>query len=1222
MRKILTLTLCLAFQYAFGQQIAFDSVKADVLRLVAGVNLSRASSGIVLDVGRPYADLTLFNGIASDSNRFDFFRYERVYNTLLDAQLSSNLPAFEIINAALEQSTTRYQLALAVTGGKYHRFAQNAEQSGKIRWVHDHFEDVGDAPSPFIACNLLAATLSRTYVEVGRVYDIVMPTAARIAIGGATLQEVKLDLRDGKGLQTITPGSGISFVPTTVGVSYIKVHAQVNGTPLITEIEVTAKGRPTQPNTPTVWPFVVDRIVNVLPRAGVHAGGTLHIGFAESNRPVGDVNQWLLRDPLIVLEGIDFNDVAPHIVQSGTTYEDIVSEFNFRNAQLSQGTNGRDLVFLNYNNSTASIQSNADLFKEVLAWVNANRQTNLVLADHPAVVVGISMGGLVARLGLAQLVQANNNVDNTFVSLLFTQDSPHSGANVPVAFQILARSLIASGRGIYAAINPTPISAAGIRMIGRLNQQVETILNGTYLRELIAIADCPAADNMLIAKFSFDGLTFNTNYSNAWLAWYQAQVANVPGAQYRFVPTTLGSECGIGQDDILNRIFYSYSVRFSSRPGSFRLIRHDHGLLVRLNGMPNESVGGSIVTFNIDDIVRVISLGNFAVYERRYNLVNLTANVDAGDGHKAWDFAPGGSLSTGDTPTNISTFSPVYLLDRFVVTYMTETTVRNFAFCFIPAASGLGQSVQSDLALFRPRNYFVNSPVVSPPIGASIANFSAERPRANNATNTMRHNFTHPFFTERSAALLRSEATNTAYTEANCPAACEPTQEILGPRFVCSPPGSNISLQVGAFPPGSTVTWTTTGGNLISGQGTGSAQFSNVLPNNINRFTVEAEVLTPQRCRLFGSRSFTVLGPAYVATADQPEISRSPAGGTRLTYLTHFSDQYQWIAFRSVGNNQPTVLGSSRGWVALPLNTPNVQIDILPPCTVVFYVRNRCQNQNLPETDYFSINLSFLPGGRFVKNPVVYQEDQTARATLYAGVDSSEIFGRPVEAELMDERDKVVWSGSFPDGRVDVNLEGLLPAHYILSAKNGDITWTLDLYLASPGKALVVSPNPARQGLDDSISVALTVPKSFGDYTYTLADFAGNPLFQTTSQAISAKLPIGDIAPGTYQVIVSGSGQSWSEDVDFLLKGMPYLTLSPNPAATNLRATLNDPVYPKLKASWEIFDTQGNFYYRGDDESNTNFISIPVSDLPLGRTYILKLTDGLSEYNKHFQIAR
>ena len=67
------------------------------------------------------------------------------------------------------------------------------------------------------------------------------------------------------------------------------------------------------------------------------------------------------------------------------------------------------------------ITRNAALFEEVLAWVNSQK----VSGAEANVVMGLSMGGLVARYGLAKMTKEGKD---TQTRLLVTHDSPHRGS--------------------------------------------------------------------------------------------------------------------------------------------------------------------------------------------------------------------------------------------------------------------------------------------------------------------------------------------------------------------------------------------------------------------------------------------------------------------------------------------------------------------------------------------------------------------------------------------------------------------------------------------------------------------------------------------------------------------------------------------------------------------------------------------------------------------------
>lgn len=93
-----------------------------------------------------------------------------------------------------------------------------------------------------------------------------------------------------------------------------------------------------------------------------------------------------------------------------------------------------DIVYIDWQQSFAPIEANADILKQVIQWVNTNKTTT-----EKNVVLGYSMGGLIARYALCQMEDDNTPHDvKTFISY----DSPHFGINIPTGYLFAARHFI------------------------------------------------------------------------------------------------------------------------------------------------------------------------------------------------------------------------------------------------------------------------------------------------------------------------------------------------------------------------------------------------------------------------------------------------------------------------------------------------------------------------------------------------------------------------------------------------------------------------------------------------------------------------------------------------------------------------------------------------------------------------------------------------------------
>lgn len=134
-----------------------------------------------------------------------------------------------------------------------------------------------------------------------------------------------------------------------------------------------------------------------------------------------------IKKPFIIIEGIDFlnnQDFDTHL----SLYNDGNGPLTNLNNSLiySLYNNGYDVIILDFDNATDYIQNNAMLLVSLI--------NNLSITDDNLVVMGFSMGGLVARYALTWM---ESNGQNHHTRLYISHDSPHKGANFPIGLQEL-----------------------------------------------------------------------------------------------------------------------------------------------------------------------------------------------------------------------------------------------------------------------------------------------------------------------------------------------------------------------------------------------------------------------------------------------------------------------------------------------------------------------------------------------------------------------------------------------------------------------------------------------------------------------------------------------------------------------------------------------------------------------------------------------------------------
>ena len=182
--------------------------------------------------------------------------------------------------------------------------------------------------------------------------------------------------------------------------------------------------------------------------------GTLAVG--EASFRMG--NDGVFDRPIILVEGFDFGSGwqdelhgygtvtwhgifggDPTHVPAGLDYRLMLDELHNR---------GADVIFLDFEFGTSSLQAKSALLRHVIELTDAHRQGN-----QPGILVGVSMGGVVGRMALSDL---EDDQVNHCIGQFYSIDAPHLGAVMPVGFQALVlglSSMSEEGMQMWQALN-------------------------------------------------------------------------------------------------------------------------------------------------------------------------------------------------------------------------------------------------------------------------------------------------------------------------------------------------------------------------------------------------------------------------------------------------------------------------------------------------------------------------------------------------------------------------------------------------------------------------------------------------------------------------------------------------------------------------------------------------------------------------------------------------
>ncbi len=187
---------------------------------------------------------------------------------------------------------------------------------------------------------------------------------------------------------------------------------------------------------PVSGPFPIRSLIsyddgegNLASNGDIYADGEYHIIYGLNNGSN-------IKKPFFIVEGWDpFNNIG--LSQYTSLYNDLIVDLR---------NNDYDVVFLNFEFSGDYIQKNAHLLVKLIQQINNQKTTN-----EKNILMGFSMGGLVARYALAYM--ESNNMDHE-TDKYVSHDSPQMGANVPLGLQFFANDL-ANAPLVWLVASPT-----------------------------------------------------------------------------------------------------------------------------------------------------------------------------------------------------------------------------------------------------------------------------------------------------------------------------------------------------------------------------------------------------------------------------------------------------------------------------------------------------------------------------------------------------------------------------------------------------------------------------------------------------------------------------------------------------------------------------------------------------------------------------------------------
>lgn len=435
MKQFLAILLsCIALQV--GAQIQTDTTgRSELAYLFQDLNASNIPTGYLMEWGTDMTDKDDLNGVITDSNFVNSLDLVRmvaadVYTAKFAASAASMVSPDQL-NSLIAAAPAVAGGNLVMVYGNYAITNPNSINNGWLNYNHGKLTETGSG-SIYNTQRVWAAypTQAAYHNTVTLQY---LPSLLFTNTSGS-ISSLFLDF--GNGYTTIAANSTLSHTYTdSTGLKLIKIkavlsNAQILETQMVVMVEV-------ENNTANRYSAAnlnnPDFTVPAL--AGVHAGCKVYVRRSTAT----PANQIL--KPFIVVEGLDINSALPILVPNYQINK-LIDEWNrldqFDFSQRLDDDAHYDLIFVDWGNGVGDIPGNAVALEAVLDWVNQQKAASR--SNQENVVMGISMGGLVARYCLADMVKRTPR-KATGTRLLLTMDSPHQGSYVPLSFQHLVMAL-------------------------------------------------------------------------------------------------------------------------------------------------------------------------------------------------------------------------------------------------------------------------------------------------------------------------------------------------------------------------------------------------------------------------------------------------------------------------------------------------------------------------------------------------------------------------------------------------------------------------------------------------------------------------------------------------------------------------------------------------------------------------------------------------------------
>ncbi|HMI08553.1 MAG TPA: T9SS type A sorting domain-containing protein [Flavobacterium sp.] len=822
--------LCLIFTSLSQAQTINTTYKTLINAKLAGLDKTKVPYSLLINQAMEFADLTDYSGGFTTTNFTTRGKYNSIYNTLLMARVQSNVTGLvSPVTFKTNWDNLRQPNKIVLSGlyYKYSKFRPDAYPNYLVNnndVVTDKYVG-GVWQNPYIDQQVFAIA-APILIYKSLSLQVTLPASLWYTNQSTSIQSIDVDFGNGAGYQSMSlgqlrtinyPASGIyewKYKLTLTNAQILYSHSKLK-----IDVPVLAPP-PTDPNSLNQFNVGGEKLqpgqtiiippdpscanVATIPLSGtrqylgVANTATLQIKYAQ--------NDCIIRKPLIVVEGFDSGLLGIENSFGEISYRNFF-ESSYSSYNLYFQISQYDIIYINFNQGRDDLKRNAYLVEDIIKWVNTKKAQ--AGSATPNVVVGQSMGGLIARYALRDMeILGQAHQANLYIS----HDAPQQGANIPIGIQYFARHLadqfVSTPIGDY---NLSPVDGANISI-----SEIQNLMEAQGTKQLLS--------NYIDSGFGLNNAVFNSFQLELRSMGYPVQTRNIAISN--------GNHCANPQDFNPSALLFNLNGNVSttalttlltvliepltgitSAPLAYEF--NEPGLLLGMlpgsssfamsfyaNALPTAGTSNQVYHGNITYTKKIFSLFGWnpqittSLTDRTYNNpVTLS-----------YDYYPGGKYQL---PFNFS-ITPMY--QDFINTGVNSYLAPSFDFIPVPSSLDVG----SGATILNNTDYLTRYNKATPPTGTKaipFVNFTTSFPNGANI------NEPHISFNTRNGDWLATELDSDVNNNQvfDCTYICT-TPNISGLATLCT--FANYSI-----PPisGVTYNWSITQGNglaTISGNGT------------------------------------------------------------------------------------------------------------------------------------------------------------------------------------------------------------------------------------------------------------------------------------------------------------------------------------------------------------------------------------------------------------------